>query len=105
MNEMKIKLIMNAEKDIVITNEGTNASLTITSKEKNITAPSIYDLLSYQPLSTYKIENNLEEITDENDKRYFTEVISLFNSIISDVNDITKSTNQDNSGEDSQASE
>jgi len=89
MNEMTINLNMDSEKNIVIKNSITENSYIIEYNTKEITAQGIYDVLSYKPNTIYKIENNIEKVTDENTKVYFQDVIDLVKTIIDDINVIT----------------
>lgn len=89
MNEMTINLNMDSEKNIVIKNSITENSYVIEYNTKEITAQGIYDVLSYKPNTIYKIENNIEKVTDENTKVYFQDVIDLVKTIIDDINVIT----------------
>lgn len=89
MNEMTINLNIDSEKNIVIKNSITENSYIIEYNTKEITAQGIYDVLSYKPNNIYKIENNIEKVTDENTKVYFQDVIDLVKTIIDDINVIT----------------
>lgn len=89
MNEMTINLNIDSEKNIVIKNSITENSYIIEYNTKEITAQGIYDVLSYKPNAIYKIENNIEKVTDENTKVYFQDVIDLVKTIIDDINVIT----------------
>lgn len=89
MNEMTINLNIDSEKNIVIKNSITENSYIIEYNTKEITAQGIYDVLSYKPNTIYKIENNIEKVTDENTKVYFQDVIDLVKTIIDDINVIT----------------
>jgi len=103
MKEMKINLFMNAEKNIIVTNLTTKYSFIISCIEKTITAPQIYQLLNYQINNTYVLDSNIESIGDENDKSYFFDIISLFESITKEVSEIAdaveKNDNQDDDEE------
>ena len=89
MNEMTINLNIDSEKNIVIKNSITENSYIIEYNTKEITAQGIYDVLSYKPNTIYKIENNIEKVTEENTKIYFQDVIDLVKTIIDDINVIT----------------
>ena len=89
MNEMTINLNIDIQKNIIIKNSITGNSYTIEYNTKEITAQGIYDVLSYKPNTIYKIENNIENVTDENTKTYFQDVIDLVKTIINDINDLT----------------
>lgn len=89
MNEMTINLNIDSEKNIVMKNSITENSYIIEYNTKEITAQGIYDVLSYKPNTIYKIENNIEKVTDENTKVYFQDIIDLVKTIIDDINVIT----------------
>lgn len=94
MNVMKIKLVMDAQKNITVTNLTSNKSFVISYSDKTVTAPNIYNILDYQLNSTYDIESNVDDITDENDKTYFLDIISLIDNIKNDINDMADTTNE-----------
>lgn len=95
MNEMKIKLVMDAQKNITVTNLTTDKNFVISYTDKTITAPNVYQLLNYQLNSTYTIDSNIEEITDENDKTYFSDIITLLNDITTEINDMAENTDDE----------
>ncbi len=88
MKEIMINLTMNEDKDIVVANTLNEKFFTISYENKIIKAVDIYELLTYQLNNTYKIESNLDEITDQNDKTYFTDIVNLIQSIIDEINEM-----------------
>lgn len=98
MKEIMINLTMNEDKDIVVANMLNEKFFTISYENKTIKAMDIYEILTYQPNNTYKLESNLNEITDENDKAYFTDIVNLIQAIIDEINEMSDL--QDASAED-----
>lgn len=89
MKEIMINLTMNEDKDIVVANTLNEKFFTISYENKTIRAMDIYEILTYQPHNIYKLESNLNEITDENDKTYFTDVVNLIQAIIDEINEMS----------------
>ena len=90
MKEMTINLTMNEEKNIVIKNISNEKFFTILYDNKTITASSIYEMLTYEPNVIYDIESNIDDIVDENDKIYFSDVISLIKAITDEINEMAE---------------
>lgn len=93
MNVMKINLTMNEDKSIIVKNISSEKFLKINFDNKTITATDVYEVLSYIPNTIYKIESNIDDIIDGNDKTYFSDIINLMNSIITEINEMADSQN------------
>lgn len=81
---------MDAEKNITVTNLTNNKSFVISYSDKTITAPSIYELLEYQLNNKYTIDSNVEDIIDENEKTYFSDIVTLFDDITKEISDMAE---------------
>lgn len=90
MNEMKINLVMDENKNIIVTNLDKGTNFTISYVDKVINALSVYQILNYQLNSIYALNSNISEITDENDRIYFKDIITLLESIISEINEMAE---------------
>ena len=96
---MIINLTMNEDKSITITNISTERVFKINYDDKIITAQDIYEMLSYEPNNIYKIKSNIDDINEENDKNYFSDVVNLINSIIIEINKMTEFESNNSSNE------
>ena len=88
MTKIVIKLIMNDNFDIEMTNSLTSVKKEISFLTKNINAFDVYELFGYKNDYIYDIESNVDDITDGNEKDYFKEVISLVENIKNEINKI-----------------
>lgn len=90
MAVISIRLYLNEENgSIKIHNELTNKEIYVDSVSKILKASEIFDLLQYNYGDTYEILSNMEEIKEENYKRFLFEVLDVFNGIKNQINDIT----------------
>ena len=94
MKEMKIKIIMDDNHDITITNESTSKKTIIDFEKKSLNAAKIYDVLDYNTDSSYRIESNIDEIEDSNEKDYFYEIVEILIDIANELNNLNSPDNE-----------
>jgi hypothetical protein len=79
---------MNDAHDIIITNKADDNNISINYSDKNINASDIFNIINYQENDKYKIESNIDEITEKNLNEYFKDFLDVMNSIIDEINKI-----------------
>ena len=90
MSEILIRIEIDNNNDICISNENTGASFTISYENKYISASSIYDVLSYKTGDVYVFkEVGIEEKTEEKVKQYFKEIVNMFDKIRDEISSLT----------------
>jgi hypothetical protein len=87
MTEIKVK--METNKDIKITNAETGNDYIIKYDDKKISAKSIYQILNYSVGQKYSPKNDSGEIADDKDKKYFEGVYEMISNILKEISDIT----------------
>lgn len=90
MNETRIKLVMDNQNDITVTNMTNNNNFVILYSDKTIAALSIYQLLSYQLNTTYVIDSNVTDIIEEKINAYYSDIIELFDDITKEISDMAE---------------
>lgn len=82
MSEILIKIEIDNNNDIKISNDKEKSSFTISYEKKYISAVSVYDVLAYKPGYVYRFEENgIDEKTDDKVKRYYNEIVGMLKRI------------------------
>ncbi|GHU31403.1 hypothetical protein FACS1894166_02780 [Bacilli bacterium] len=83
--DKKIKLEFKDSK-INISLENT---LLFTINEKKINASDIQSIFKNDTKNdTYTVQSNIDDVIDQNDKRYLRDVVSIFQKIVTQINNI-----------------
>lgn len=89
MEKITINLLMDKDNNITISNDKINKNIVIQYTSKILNAQDVYDIFNFQKGNTYEIESNIKDIKDERIIEYYKDILSLFDDIRKELNDLT----------------
>lgn len=88
MEKIKISLLIDGENNITIENQKTGNKFLIQYDSKILNAQNVYDLFEFKKGNSYAMISNIDSIEIEKIREYFNDIITLFDDIISNLNDL-----------------
>ena len=88
MKEISILIGTDESNDITVTNMANNIIRKIDGNTKTIVATDIYEVLNYNIGDEFEVTSNIENVNDEQKKRYLSEVLDIFKIITIEISKI-----------------
>jgi hypothetical protein len=88
MEKITIKLAIDKDNNIFIENKEINKKVEIKYSSKTLNAQDIYDIFNYEKGNSYDINSDIDEVNDKKIKEYYSDIISLFEAIKKELNDL-----------------
>lgn len=88
MTKITIKLNIDQDNNINITNTKTNEKIEIKYSDKKLNAKDVYNIFGYEKGNSYEIQSDIDVVQNKGIIDYYNTIIKLFDDIKNELNKI-----------------